>query len=227
MKTKSPTLSDAARRVAPAGPSAGAHRTVPRRLRGMLMAAVAGLAATACAPSPEMYNIPAEALVATPRNALAIGDVVRLSYAGAPEFNQTQKVQPDGRISLPRVGSVTASGRSVTALQDSLTAMYKPHLNDSTVMVSLEQPAAAVYVSGAVNQPGKVPLDRSLTALEAVMEAGGFSPIANPKQVFVLRTEGGRQKRYPLNMEQALAGFETRAFYLRPYDVIWVKKSNW
>ena len=105
--------------------------------------------------------------------------------------------------------------------------MYETHLNDSTVFVSLEEPAATVYVSGEVGAPGKVPLDRSITALEAVMEVGGFSKLANPAKVYVIRTEGGKQKRYVLNLADPLSGNETQAFYLRAYDVVFVERSNW
>ena len=188
---------------------------------------VAGSALTSCGPSPDAYNIPPAAFTSTPSGMLAVGDVLKFTFAGAPEFNQAQKIQPDGRVSLPTVGNIKAAGRSVSSLQASLTSLYQPHLNDPTVVVSVEQPAAAVYVSGEVNTPGKVPLDRQLSALEAVMESGGFSRLANPSQVFVIRTEGGKQKRYALNLKDTLAGLENQPFYLRPFDVIYVKKSNW
>lgn len=183
--------------------------------------------AVACGPSPDEYNIPPEAFSAPTKSTLSVGDVVRITYTGAPEYNQAQKIQPDGRISLPTVGNVTASGRSVSSLQASLTLMYKPHLNDPTVVVSVQQPAAAIYVGGEVNNPGKVPLDRSMTVLEAVMESGGFSKLANPKQVVVIRNIGGKQQRYLLNLSDPLAGYESQAFYVRAYDVIYVKRSNW
>ncbi len=179
-----------------------------------------------CGSAPN-YNIPSSAFKAHPSGTLAVGDVLRFNYAGAPEFNQTQKIQPDGRVSLPTVGSVQAAGRSVGSLQASLTSMYESTLNDPTVVVAVEQPAAVVYVSGEVNAPGKVALDRKLTAFEAVMETGGFSKLANPKQVFVIRTESGKQNRYPLNLKDTLSGFETQPFYLRPFDVVYVQRSNW
>lgn len=187
---------------------------------------VASNGLTSCGPPPD-YNIPASAFKAQPNGALAVGDILRFSYAGAPEFNQSQKIQPNGMVSLPTVGNVQAAGLSVGSLQASLTSQYEGKLNDPTVVVAVEQPAAVVYVSGEVITPGKVALDRKLTAFEAVMESGGFSKLANPKQVFVIRTEGGKQNRYPLNMNNTLSGFETQPFYLRPFDVVYVQRSNW
>ena len=171
--------------------------------------------------------VPAAAYNAAPSGSLAAGDVIRVSYPGAPEFNQTLRVQADGNIGLPMVGNVSGGGRSPSALQAALTEMYTPHLNDPTVFVSLEQPAASVYVSGEVGSPGKVALLRPTTALEAVMEVGGFSKLANPKKVYVIRNERGTQRRYVLNLAEPLSGNQSRAFYLRPYDVIYVERSRW
>lgn len=202
-----------------------------RRL-SLRIPATAGLLASAVllsgACSSTDYTIPANAYSSKPNGLLSVGDIIRVTYPGAPEFNQTLKIQADGKIGLPMVGNVNAVGRSASALQSSLTAMYEPHLNDATVFVSLDKPAASVYVVGEVSAPGKVLLDRSLTAWEAVMEVGGFSKLANPKKVYVVRTEaGGKQRRYVLNLANPLSGFESQAFYLRPYDVVFVERSNW
>lgn len=210
----------------PAGPRTGSRGRLAR-VGGAFGALAASLLLAACGTSATDYQIPPEAMTARPSSVLAVGDVIRVSYPGAPELNLVQKIAVNGQVSLPTVGSVTAAGRTVGSLQSQLTKMYEPHLQVPDVMVSLETPAAAVYVSGEVNRPGKVPLDRSMTALEAVMESGGFSKLANPKQVFVIRNEKGRQRRYVINLADTLAGAESQAFYLRPYDTVYIKKSNW
>lgn len=192
--------------------------------KGGILAA-AFLLSAAC--SSVDYNIPSNVSSAVPKGTLAVGDKIRVAYPGAPEFNQVYKIQADGKIGLPMVGNVTATGRSASALQASLTAMYEAHLNDPTVFVSLEEPASLVYVVGEVGAPGKVPLDRPMTALEAVMEVGGFSKLANPKKVYLIRKEGSQQKRYVLNLDNPLSGYDSEVFYLRPYDMVFVERSNW
>ena len=162
-----------------------------------------------------------------PSSNLAPGDEINVTFSGAPELNTKQKIQPNGKVSLPTIGDVAASGRTITSLQEQLTSLYQPHLQDPTVVVSLAGAAAGVYVSGEVLRAGKIPLDRPMTALEAVMEAGGFTKFANPKQVIVVRNQGGKSKHYVLNMNEALYGKESIPFYVRAYDVIYVKQSNW
>ncbi|HSP42385.1 MAG TPA: polysaccharide biosynthesis/export family protein, partial [Luteolibacter sp.] len=185
------------------------------------------LGLTGCETGGSAEPIPASAAAARPTGALAPGDVINVTFSGAPEMNTKQKIQPNGKVSLPTVGDVSAAGKTITSFQAQLTSLYQPHLQDPTVVVGLETAAASVYVSGEVVNPGKVPLDRPMTALEAVMETGGFTKFANPKQVIVVRNEKGRTQRYVLNMNDTLSGFNNTPFYLRPFDVIYVKQSAW
>jgi polysaccharide export outer membrane protein len=171
--------------------------------------------------------VPAEAYVSKPSGNLAPGDEIFVTFSGAPELSTKQKIQPNGKVSLSTIGDVSAAGKTITGLQQQLTILYQPHLQDPTVVVSLAGAAAGVYVSGEVLRAGKIPLDRPMTVLEAVMEAGGFTKFANPKQVIVVRNQSGKSRRYVLNMNEALYGKESIPFYVRAYDVIYVKQSNW
>jgi polysaccharide biosynthesis/export protein len=192
-----------------------------------VMALVLVFASSSC-ESPEPYTpIPAEAFSSRPSGNLAAGDVIRVSYPGAPELNTTQKVMANGKVSLPTIGDVTAQGKSVSSFQSQLSGLYQSHLQNPTVLVSVEEVAACVYVSGEVMKPGKVTLDRPLTAFDAIMEAGGFSKFANPKQVVVVRTKNGKTERYALNLGDTLSGASSGSFYLRPYDTVYVKQSRW
>lgn len=187
----------------------------------LLVAAVSTNCGDMSTPPP----VPAEAYASRPSATLAAGDELSVTFSGAPELNTKQKIQPNGKVSLPTVGDVTAAGRSATSLQSTLTSLYGAHLQDPTVIVSVEQAAAGVYVGGEVLRPGKIPLDRPMTALEAVMEAGGYTKFANPKKVMVVRNDGSHNQSYTLNLSPS--GLGSAPFYLRKYDVIYVKQSNW
>jgi len=154
------------------------------------------------------------------------GDVLSVTFSGAPEKNLTQKVRADGKVSLPMIGDVKAAGRAVSSFQGSLASLYAKHLQEPKVVVTIVSAAAAVYVSGEVLNPAKIPLDRPLTALAAIMESGGFGPTADPRKVSVVRTVKGSHKRYNLNMNDAMSG-KAAAFYLKPYDVIYVGQRTW
>ena len=164
-------------------------------------------------------------LVAQTPNFLNAGDVVKITFPGAPELNQTQKIGPDGALSLPLIGTVQASGKSPGALQNELAALYKPQLQDNEVLVSVESRAVPVVVSGAVQHPGKIVFERPATVLEAIMEAGGFTPEANLSRVSVIRIVKGEHQTEFFDLRPVLRGQPTHAAYVSGGDVIYVPEK--
>lgn len=157
---------------------------------------------------------------------LSPGDVLAISFPATPELNQTEKIRPDGMINLPQVGKVKAAGKSPDALQSDLTDLYRPKLRNAAVVVGLQRSGAVVYVSGAVNRPGRVSMERPLTAFEAIMESGGFAPgLANPRKVILVRQSNGRQQTQILDLSPALRNEVGDAFYLNPFDSLIVQEK--
>src|SRR5882672_2375321 len=101
------------------------------------------------------------------------GDVVKITFPGAPNLNASQQIRRDGKITLQLIGEVTAAGKTRAALEAELLELYKPQLVTKEITVTVESSSFDVYVTGAVLKPGKVITSRPLTALEAIMEAGG------------------------------------------------------
>src|SRR5437764_2587419 len=75
-----------------------------------------------------------EQRVAPSAVALVAGDVIKLTFPGAPELNQSQKIRTDGKVNLPLIGEVPASGKTVPGLQADLAARYKSELKTSSVV---------------------------------------------------------------------------------------------
>jgi polysaccharide export outer membrane protein len=156
---------------------------------------------------------------------MTAGDVVKISFPGAPELNQTQKIGTDGTLSLPLIGEVHAAGKSPGELQSELAKLYKPQLQDNEVLVTVESRAVPVVVSGAVQHPGKVVFERPATVLEAIMEAGGFTPEADLKRVSVIRIVKGEHETQLFDLRPVLRGQPTRAVYISSGDVIYVPEK--
>ena len=154
---------------------------------------------------------------------LAPGDTIRVSFTTAPELNQSQKIEPDGRVSLPLVGAVAAAGKTTGQLQAELTQLYKAQLQNSDVVVTLENIAIPVVVSGEVQKPGKIVFERPATVLEAIMEAGGFSVYGDPKHISVIRQVGGVQHTQIIDLTPVLHGVPTKVMYVNRGDVIYVR----
>jgi len=156
---------------------------------------------------------------------LTAGDVLKISFPAAPELNQDQKIGTDGTLSLPLVGVVHAAGKSPAELQRELTDLYKPQLQNSEVIVAVESRAIPVVVSGAVQKPGKIVFERPATILEAIMEAGGFTPEANLKKVSLIRIVKGQHQTEQFDLRPVINGKPTRAVYISGGDVVYVPEK--
>ncbi len=172
----------------------------------------------------------AQAEAATPEKLLLReADMVRVSFPGAPNLNTVQQIRRDGKLALPLVGEVPAAGLSPSELEKKLLELYGPQLQTKELSVTLESSAFPVYVTGAVLRPGKITSDRPISALEAIMEAGGFDYTkANLKKVKVIRHENGQPKYYDLNLKNVMNGKQSQPFTLKPADIIYVpERFTW
>jgi polysaccharide biosynthesis/export protein len=206
-----------------------ARRLIPRSLKTgqsfpfWILAACLALLSFGC-QTPAGESFP-EQITASTQVSLRPGDVVNISFSGAPELNQSQRIQADGKINLPLIGEVQASGKSVTGLQEELASRYREQLKDSTVVVKLESSVTQVTVSGYVGKPGKFAFDRPTTVFQAIMEAGGATEYGNLKQVHIVRVINGVQHTQILNLSPVIQGERTRAFYVKDGDIIYVPQS--
>ena len=157
------------------------------------------------------------------------GDVLKISFPGSANLNTTQPIRIDGMISMPLVGEVKAVGKTPGELEKDLIDLYSTQLVSKQVVVEVQSSSFPVYVSGSVLHPGKIMSDHPITALEAIMEAGGFNyATANLKGVEVIRQEGNHPRKFTLNLKQVMEGKRGEPFYLKPADIIYVpEKFQW
>jgi polysaccharide biosynthesis/export protein len=156
---------------------------------------------------------------------LRAGDGLKISFPGSANLDTTQPIRRDGKIVMPLIGEVEAAGLTPDALQQKLIKLYASQISSSEVLVTLESSSFPVFVTGSVIHPGKILSDHPITALEAVMEAGGPDyNTANMKAVNVSRMEKGEMKSYKLNLKEALEGGtgKSKPFYLKPNDILFI-----
>lgn len=141
------------------------------------------------------------------------GDVVAIEVIEDPSLNRSTLVLPDGSINFPFAGSLTAEGRTLTQLEDSLSEALAPNFAaEPTVFVSINQLAAGdvsgntidIFVIGQVNAPGQYEVEEGLTFLQALSRTGGFTPFAATKRIQLRRTD-------PASGEEAIFSFDLRA----------------
>jgi polysaccharide biosynthesis/export protein len=190
-----------------------------------LLATISGLAAIFVFACTGCQSYHGETLAASGQQPglLSPGDTIKISFTTAPELNQSEKIEPSGRVTLPLVGDVSAAGKTTGQFQAELTQLYKTQLQNSDVIVTLEAVAIPVVVSGEVQRPGKIIFERPATVLEAIMEAGGFTPYGDPKRISVIRQVNGVQHTQIVDLSPLLHGVPTRVMYVNRGDVIYVR----
>jgi polysaccharide export outer membrane protein len=189
----------------------------------MLLLAVVVFTGCATPPPGPVVNQTASDKAQAQKIVLREGDVLKIAFPGSANLDTTQQIRRDGKISLPLVGEVQAAGETPDTLQQNLIKLYAPQISSQEVTVSIESSAFPVYVTGCVIRPGKVSSDQPITALEAVMGAGGFDYAkANMKEVRVIRRENGASKSYVLNLKLVMQENDEHPFFLEPNDIVYV-----
>jgi len=152
---------------------------------------------------------------------LGPGDKLRIEVYKDPQLSQSLQVRPDGKITLPLVADVQASGLTPIQLRDDLTSRLKEYITNPVVtVIVVEASAATAYVVGEVNHPGAVTLQGGqITVLQAIALAGGLKDFANSKNIRILRKSSivGVQT-INFNYKDAIRG--AQAVYLRPGDTV-------
>lgn len=189
----------------------------------------AGAQTAAAAPAPApAAPAPVSAPVGTSGSTAAdyhivTGDKLRIEVYKDAQLSQSLQVRPDGKITLPLVGDVTASGRTSVELRDAISTSLKEYITNPVVTVIItETTPQVVYVTGEVNKPGPCTLQNGqINILQALAMAGGFTDFANRKDITIMR-KGGQKLKF--NYKDALDEDNKREpLQLLPGDTVIVK----
>jgi polysaccharide export outer membrane protein len=165
---------------------------------------------------------------AEPKLILATGDVLDFKFFYNPELNDNQTVRPDGKITLQLIGEVMARGKAPLELQEEITKLYASQLRrpEATVIVrSLAN--RRIYVGGFVRNPMLIEMRTRMTALEAIIQAGGFDFWrAEVRNVVIIRHKDNKRYGCALDFSASLQGKETQPFYLEPMDIVYVPRTT-
>jgi polysaccharide export outer membrane protein len=148
------------------------------------------------------------------------GDKLRIEVYKDPQLSQSVQVRPDGKITLPLVGDMEATGRTPIELRDTIAKSLKDYINNPTVtVIVVEALASQIFVMGEVTHPGTMQLHGPTTILQALAMAGGFKEFANTKDVKVLRPNGSGIETIKFNYKDVING-DAKPFYLRSGDTV-------
>jgi polysaccharide export outer membrane protein len=167
----------------------------------LLYALAAGCADTRGGPiaySPATFGAP-DAPTVTPLGAgykIAPLDTLTIKVFKMADLSGDYEVDLTGQISIPLIGSLTATDYTTAQFDELLTRkLGEKYLENPDVSVGLKSSASRfVTVDGAVNKAGSFPANAPITLMQAVAQAGGASSEANIRRVAIFRTISGKRQ---------------------------------
>jgi len=159
-----------------------------------------------------------------PEYVLYPGDEIEIATPTAAELTRTQRIGPDGRISLPLVGQIMAADRTIAEVERDASDAFASQLRRPVVEITLKTAGPLkVWVDGEVRTPGVFDMAGDIDAWQAVIQAGGFLPTARQGEVALIRRgPGGVRMMRAIDLRPRRG----EVIALRRGDIIFVPRSN-
>jgi polysaccharide export outer membrane protein len=164
------------------------------------------------------------------------GDTLAVTVLEDDTLNRQLLVLPDGRVSVPLAGSVTAAGQTVESVErviaDRLASNFavRPNVFVSVVSITEEEDETfPIFVLGRVGAPGTVEVEVGTTLLQAVALAGGFDRFAATKRIQLRRADPatGQEQMFIFNYNAVERGAAIESMItMREGDVIIVPERR-
>ena len=150
------------------------------------------------------------------------GDVLDISVWKNKTLDKRVTVLPDGRISFPLIGEITAGGKTVAELVKELKkrlGRYVPDVNLSLMVHQVN--SMLIYVIGRVNKPGRFVLNTEVNVLQALAMAGGLNPFAKRSKIKIFRKKTQQTELFNFDYDDVAQGRRLEQnIQLRRGDVI-------
>jgi polysaccharide export outer membrane protein len=164
------------------------------------------MTATAVVPTAGAEGV-RQSATSDPNYVIGAQDVLDISVWKEPDLSRQVPVRPDGKISLPLLNDVQASGMTPTQLAAQITSGLGKYINSPQVTVIVSQiNSQRIYILGEVGRAGAYVMLPGMTVLQALSNAGGFTAFSNQKGIYVLRQENGKQQKYFFNYKEVISG---------------------
>jgi protein involved in polysaccharide export with SLBB domain len=166
-----------------------------------------GVASAQTPAAPAATAAPAG--LALPAYRLGVADKIRVTVFGEDKLSGDFQVGANGSVALPLIGETQAQGLTTSDLQAGITkALSGGYLNDPKVSVEVLN-YRPFYILGEVKKPGEYPYTNSLTVLNAVATAEGFTYRADTRRVYIKRANSAAEETMPLNSATMVAPGDT------------------
>jgi len=194
-------------------------------VRSVLLCAALALAACGSAGTPTL-PAPVEA-GAAPDYVIGAGDTLSVVVYQMPELSVDLPVRPDGRISVPLVPDMVATGKTPTQLAKDIEGRLREYVREPNVSVLVRSfvgpPDRQIRVIGEAAQPMAIPYREGMTVLDVMIQARGLTRYAAGNSAEIVRREpaGGATQAIPVRLNDLLRdGDISQDVAMRPGDTL-------
>ncbi len=157
-------------------------------------------------------------------------DTLQIFVWRNPEVSTTVTVRPDGRISVPLIDDLPATGKTSSQLARDIETALRKYIQDPLVTVMVNNftgPfAQQVRVVGEAQQPQAIPYRANMTLLDVMIQVGGLTEFAAGNRAKLVRMVDGQQKQYHVHVSDLIKDGDVRAnVEVLPGDVIIIPES--
>jgi polysaccharide export outer membrane protein len=150
-------------------------------------------------------------------------DVLGINVWKEPDFSRSIQVRSDGKISLPLLGEIQATGRTPSQLEQDIARKLRDYIAKPEVTVIVEQINSKKFnILGQVIRPGSYSLTLASTVMDAIAIAGGLRDFAKKNAIYILRKKpDGDEARIVFNYKDFIKGKHLdQNIKLEPHDII-------
>ena len=139
---------------------------------------------------------------------IGLQDVLSVMVWKEPELSVKEVVvRSDGKISLPLINDIQASGLTTKQLREQIAGRLQDFVAAPNVAVTVVKSLSrSVTVMGQVGKPGAYLLGAPMTVLDVLARAGGLTEMAKTKSIKIVRTEDGKTVQYSFNYKDVIKG---------------------
>jgi len=172
-------------------------------------------------PAPAATTAPAG--VAPPADyVIGADDQLTIMFWREKDMSAEVVVRPDGKITLPLLNEIQASGLTPEQLRLKVTDEAKRYVEEPNATVVVRQiNSRKVFITGQVAKPGPYMLSSTTTVLQLISMAGGLNEYAKASKIAIMRSDSGKQARFAFNYKDVIEGKNLKQnIELKPGDTV-------
>lgn len=198
------------------------------QLTRLVLVAACGLIAACGTPSPSEPLIQPD----TPTAMYRIGplDNLEIFVWRSPELSRAVLVRPDGRISVPLIDDLVATGKTPTQLSRDIETQLKKYVQDPTVTVivgGFRGPFdQQVRIIGEATEPAAISYRANMTVLDVMIEVKGLTRFASGNRSVLVRIVDGKQAIIPVHLDDLIKDGDVGAnVTVQPGDILIIPQA--